>query len=387
MKHTLIAFLFLCTVQQGIAQQSPNYYGETSGLMPFLEFGPGQDRLGGAKMTYLDTEIPLKITDSVNTDYIVQLSKNHTAFIPKQFITPLKNQNSWPDYTLTGSWSVYGDVDYDYVRIQLDKRLPYQSIQQIDPSRIVVDIYGATGNTNWITQKKSVKEIENVSHQQIEDDVFRVYIDLKHDTHWGYHIAYEENALVIRVNRAPSKKRLKDLKIAIDAGHGGQNQGARGSSGILEKTYTLQFAKALEERLSKLGATTYMTRKEDTDISTVDRVMQLQKVRPDLLISLHLNSSGRKTVQGVSTYYRYIGFRPLTQHILDRMLDLGLNEFGNVGSFNFTLNGPTEYPNCLVEIAFISNSEDAKRIQDPAFHKQVAKQISRGIKDWLKSQK
>ena len=67
------------------------------------------------------------------------------------------------------------------------------------------------------------------------------------------------------------------------------------------------------------------------------------------------------------------------------MLELELAEFGNVGNFNFALNAPTEYPNCLVEVAFLSNREDEKKILDPAFHKQVAKKIVAGIKDWLKA--
>jgi N-acetylmuramoyl-L-alanine amidase len=67
------------------------------------------------------------------------------------------------------------------------------------------------------------------------------------------------------------------------------------------------------------------------------------------------------------------------------MQELGLTEYGNVGSFNFSLSGPVEYPNCLVEIAFLSNKEDEKRILNPEFHKQVAEKIVAGIKDWLKS--
>ena len=66
------------------------------------------------------------------------------------------------------------------------------------------------------------------------------------------------------------------------------------------------------------------------------------------------------------------------------MLELNLNEFGNVGGFNFALSGPTDYPNCLVEVAFLSNKEDEKKILDPEFHKAVAKKIVAGIKDWLK---
>lgn len=75
-------------------------------------------------------------------------------------------------YYLTGSWLVNGDDKYDYVSIALDEKLPYRSMQLINPSKLVVDIFGATSNTNWITQRTSAKEIKNVYHEQIEDDVF-----------------------------------------------------------------------------------------------------------------------------------------------------------------------------------------------------------------------
>jgi N-acetylmuramoyl-L-alanine amidase len=71
--------------------------------------------------------------------------------------------------------------------------------------------------------------------------------------------------------------------------------------------------------------------------------------------------------------------------VLDRMLELGLNNFGNIGGFNFALSGPTEYPNCLVEVAFLSNAEDEQKILDEKFHRQVADKIYEGIRDWLRS--
>ena len=80
-----------------------------------------------------------------------------------------------------------------------------------------------------------------------------------------------------------------------------------------------------------------MTREKDTSLGMIERMEMIKKEDPDFLISIHLNSSVRDSVKGVSTYYRYIGFRPLTQYILESMLELGLNEFGNIGSFNFAL--------------------------------------------------
>ena len=111
----------------------------------------------------------------------------------------------------------------------------------------------------------------------------------------------------------------------------------------------------------------------------------LKQQNPDLLISIHLNSASSDTIRGVSTYYRYIGFRPLSMAILNHMLELGLQEYGNVGNFNFGLSGPTDYPNCLVEVAFLSNKEDEKKILSPSFHKAVAKKIVEGIEEFLKN--
>jgi N-acetylmuramoyl-L-alanine amidase len=360
--------------------------GHTTGRLPFLEYGLGDDRLGGAKMGYLDSNIVVKVVDSVKDDYKVQLSANHFAWLAKtSFKTDTVNIQP---YYLTNSWKVYGDSVYDYVTITLDERLPYKSFQEIDPSKIVVDIYGATSNTNWITQLNTAKEIKNAWYEQIEDDVFRVNIELKHPQHWGYLISYNNRALVIRVKRQPPRLDMKNIVIAIDPGHGGANMGANGiNSNVLEKEYTLKIAKELEKLLDKKKISNFMTRTQDTDITMVDRTLILREKAPDILVSIHLNSSGNPTVKGVSTYYRYIGFRSLSQAILKRMLELGLTEYGNVGAFNFSLSGPTEYPNCLVEVAFLSNAEDEKKILSPKFQKDVAKKIYDGINDWLKALK
>ncbi len=176
---------------------------------------------------------------------------------------------------------------------------------------------------------------------------------------------------------------------AVDAGHGGDNSGASGlTSKVLEKEYTLKIAKELQAALKKAGVkNVFMTRTKDTTLDMPQRIQMLKDYNPDILISVHLNSAGTDTVRGTSTYYRYVGFRPLTTAVLNQMLSLGLKEYGNVGNFNFSLSGPTDYPNCLVEVAFLSNKEDEKKILDPKFHKAVARKIYTGIVDWLKTMK
>ncbi len=360
--------------------------GKTTGSLPYLEYGLGADRLGGAKMTYLDTSIVVKVVDSTIGNYKIQLSKNHFAYLPKSNFKKDSTARIRP-YYLTNSWMVNGDSAHDYVSVALDEKLPYRSIQQINPSTIVVDVFGATSNTNWITQRSSAKEIKNVYHEQIEDDVFRIIIQLKHKQHWGYSIYYRDNRLTIKVKRQPEDLSLDNMRITVDAGHGGDNSGASGAAtNILEKRYTLLIAKELEKELLDKEATVFMTRTNDVSIGMIERTEMIKREDPNFMISIHLNSSVKDSVRGVSTYYRYIGFRPLTQYILESLLKIdGLKEFGNIGSFNFALSGPTDYPNCLVEVAFLSNREDEKLILNPDFHKAVAKQIVEGIKNWLKS--
>lgn len=377
---------FICSLQT-IAQPVQNDFlaGRTTGSLPHLEYGLGEDRLGGAKMTYLDTSIVVRVVDSTKDLYKIRLSKSHFAYLPKDNFKADSSIKMQP-YYLTDKWNVYGEDKYDYITIALDEKLPYRGIQQINPSKIVIDIFGATSNTNWIQQFSTTREIKNTWYEQTEDDVFRVIIELNHEQHWGYSIYYEEKKLVIRIKQQPPVLELEKLKVAVDAGHGGENTGTGGvTCRCIEKKYTLLFAKELEKALLEENATVFMTREKDTTLSMAERVAMLKEQQPDILISIHLNSSDLDTVQGTSTFYRYIGFRPLSQFILKRMQELGLKEYGNVGNFNFGLNGPTDYPNCMVEVAFLSNKEDEKRILDPGFHKESAAKIVAGIKDWLKN--
>jgi N-acetylmuramoyl-L-alanine amidase len=355
-----------------------------------MEYGIGDDRLGGAKIGYLDSDIVVRIVDSFSTDYKVRLSAYHSAYIAKSSLVLIGKEANRPiahNPHLSGNIKVYGDTASDYVTISLDDRYPYRSFQLLDPSRIAVDVFGITSNTNWIIQLRSAKEVRNTWYEQLDNDVLRVYVQLKHAQHWGYSLSYDSTGrkLVMRVRRQPPVLDIRKLRIAIDAGHGGDNAGASGvNSNILEKDYTLLIAEQLRKTLKAAGVkNVFMTRTTDTSLSMPERIAMLKAYDPHLLVSIHLNSANSDTVQGTSTYYRYIGFRPLSMAIFDRMLTLGLREFGNVGSFNFALSGPTDYPNALVEVAFLSNPEDERKILKAAFRKAVAQKIYLGITDWV----
>jgi len=357
----------------------------TKGRLAHLLFGLGDDRLGGAKIGYLDSLVLLNVVGKVGKLYKIRLGKYRTAYINDDAVEFLPKGTFTPE-SLTNKWSVFGDNNFDYVQLGLSARLPYQSMQVVDPSKIVVDVFGATNNTNWITQLENTKEIKKLYYEQLEDEAFRITIELKHAQHWGHSIYYRGNILVVKIKHQPENLSLSNLTIAVDAGHGGSNTGAGGPTGSSEKMLALATALKLQKTLEAQGAKVIMTRTAEKHVDNLQRVLFFRDSMPDLLISIHLNSAGDPIrATGTSSFYRYPGFRNLSNSIHKRMLELDLKDMGNNGSFNFMLNSPIEYPNALVETLFISNPEDEMKILDEKFQQQIADKIVLGIKDFLNS--
>ncbi|QNH62444.1 N-acetylmuramoyl-L-alanine amidase [Hymenobacter sediminicola] len=356
----------------------------TKGALAHLNYGLGDDRLGGAKMGYLDSLVLLHVVGRVADQYRVRLAEGHYAWAPVAGVRLLPAGGFVPA-SLTGSWSVLGDSLYDYVRMPLTQRLPYRSQVLQNPTRLVIDVFGATSNTNWITQRAGLRELGTIYYEQPQPDVFRMVLPLRHHQSWGYHIGYEKNTLVVQVARPPAKLRLKGLLVAIDAGHGGTNVGAIGASGAREKDLTLAIAQQLRQELERRGARVLMTRETDVSLEIAERVALLRRRRPALLVSIHVNSTGGTTARGTSAFYRYPAYKPLAEALYGRMQETGLPGWGLVGNFNFGLNGPTEYPNALVETAFVSNPEDEKLLTDPIRQEQMANAMAAGIDDFLKA--
>ncbi len=120
MKRSVRQLLILCLcefcitisiyAQHGTHQNSSlnekgnNYFlARTRGSLSYIEYGPGDDRLGGAKMTYLDSGILLKVIDSLGTDYIIALSSTLHAFIQKSSVQK-DTQSAYSDHYLSGNW-------------------------------------------------------------------------------------------------------------------------------------------------------------------------------------------------------------------------------------------------------------------------------------------
>jgi N-acetylmuramoyl-L-alanine amidase len=396
---TLLNGRIKVTLQNGngqtLVKESSSYYsymrneglftGSTIDNMTYLTSSPHGDRLGPEKLGYLDEGVILQIAGREGDYYKVRLAPGHTAYIPEPLVDTASLATPLP-ISIISRAKVWADENYDYVSIPLAARLPYISTQEVQPGKIMVTVYGAYAEEGLQTQLASTREIQQVAWQQLEPEVFRMVINLRHAFPWGYQVYYTGDTLNVKVKPTPASLQLKNLTIGLDAGHGGSNVGARGNTGTYEKELSLSIALLVKAALEKEGATVITTRVRDQFVANDERLSSFRRLNPDLLLSIHLNSSVNPVdIKGTATYYKYPFCEPLARFIYNRMLETGLAGFGCNGNFNFILNNPTEFPDALIETLFLSNPEDEMKVLDPAFRQLMAGKIVQGLKDYLQA--
>ena len=235
-------------------------------------------------------------------------------------------------------------------------------------------------------------------------------------------------------NIASQKKKEKVRVVAVDAGHGGDDAGARGprSVNVLEKNVTLAVAKALVDELNRTpGVKGVLTRNGDYFIPLHDRYHMAEKMKADLFISIHANSTKKRgSGSGTEVYFLslsgasaqadrdladaenaadLVGGVPaqtgdelvnilydvkrssvlqqsqlLAETVLDNVAAGRRLESRGVKQAGFVVLKSVEFPSILVETAFINNPNEAKLLKNPTFQQSMAKQIAEGVKEYFR---
>ena len=241
--------------------------------------------------------------------------------------------------------------------------------------------------------------------------------------------APDESKAAAKVPPKPQVDRL--VIVAIDAGHGGEDPGARGKGGTREKNVTLAIARRLKARIDREpNMRAVMVRDGDYFIPLAERVAKSRRVRADLFVSIHADAWVRPDARGssvfalsergaTSTAARLLAQREnqsdliggvnlgvkdpvLARTLLDLSLTATINdslklgkavltELGDVNPLHkeqveqagFAVLKAPDVPSILVETAFISNPEEEKRLKDSAYQDRIAGAILGGIKRYL----
>ena len=213
--------------------------------------------------------------------------------------------------------------------------------------------------------------------------------------------------------------------VVIDPGHGGDDTGARGPSGLLEKDVTLDIARRLKTRiLAGMDADAILTRDADRTISLDERTALANHDRADLFVCIHANASRRSNIRGAETYFlsyqatdaesravaaienNTLGLEEGVQgnSSLEMVLwDLAQSAFLKESSalaeiVQENLNDALEIrnrgikqapfrvlmgaamPAVLIEVAFITNAEEERSLRDPAFKDKLAGAVYDSVK-------
>ena len=217
--------------------------------------------------------------------------------------------------------------------------------------------------------------------------------------------------------------------VMIDPGHGGDDPGATGRGGMLEKHLTLDVALDLRERLRARGFQVHMTRENDRTVSLEERTALAESVRADVFVSLHANAAPGAKTHGLETYYldqsherhtirvaaRESGVTPnqldplqramaglrigevsrysakLAEHVHGRIVGGVRDVYGSVRDLGVK-QGPfhvlflSSAPSILVEMGFVTNRREARRLGSKLYRSVVAEEIARGLSGYRSDQ-
>ncbi len=262
---------------------------------------------------------------------------------------------------------------------------------------ITLTLHNTTAQTDTI-RLDGDPMIKRLDWQQVSPTQIDYTFELHHQQQWGYDLRYENSNLVFSLRHPPealslansdfdSNQPLENIKILLDPGHGGEEKGAKGPTGYPEKDVNLLISKLVEAELSKLGAKVYLTREKDQDVSLKDRMKMIDRLKPDLALSIHYNalpdSGDAENTQGISTFwYNTQAHAPamfLHNYLVQELDRPDAGTFWN----NLALTRPHTAPSILLELGFMINPEEFEWITDEQEQEKLAKTLAAGIEEWF----
>jgi N-acetylmuramoyl-L-alanine amidase len=284
--------------------------------------------------------------------------------------------------------------------------------------RLVIDVYPRVDELNALIQDKEKKDLSPTQKEIIV-------------------LPPPETKKEKIIQEAPSsqvqKSTTKKIVIAIDAGHGGEDSGARGASGSLEKNITLSIARKLKKEIDndeQLRAV--LTRDDDYFVPLRGRVIKARKLKADIFVSIHADAFTNPDAKGSSVFAlsesgatsasaRYLANKEnesdliggvslddkdpmlaktlldlsqsatindsvkLGNFVLDQLGDINDLHKSNVEQAGFAVLKSPDIPSILIETAFISNPKEEQALNNDEHQEILAKNILIGIKKYLSS--
>lgn len=211
------------------------------------------------------------------------------------------------------------------------------------------------------------------------------WVQITFDDQQGY--VYKSYVKLLNQNGNP----LKDRIIILDPGHGGKDVGTL-SGTIYEKTINLKVSTLVKQKLEAAGANVLMTRTADTFPTLQDRVNFTASNYGEIFVSIHVNSAANTSAQGTETYYAVTTGdmvqedKDLAKFVNDQIVNNLKMKNRGVKEQKFYVIANTIIPAILVELGFLSNSEDRAKLTDEQYLELFAESIYQGILQYYEKQ-
>ena len=194
----------------------------------------------------------------------------------------------------------------------------------------------------------------------------------------------------ISQNQTLSKK-----VIVLDPGHGGLDNGACVGD-TKEDELNLKICYALKEELESRGATVYLTRTDDQDMTRRNhhyskqddmylRALKIDEYQPDLFISIHLNASYNSAWGSQVFYYKKSDEGEKLANFIHNSMKEVTGTRKNISSCGFYVLRATQSLGVLIECGFLSNGNERGQLKSSKYHKKLAVSICEGIENYYKS--
>lgn len=345
---------------------------------------------------------------------------------------------------------VWPGPEYTRAVFDVSGPLDYKLFDLSDPDRIVLDIEASGFAADFVVPETGgVLKAIRTGKRNTNDA--RVVFDLSGDVQpksfllkpadkFGYRLVVD---LYPRDARAPTKAKSatppakgssRDVVIAIDAGHGGDDPGSIGPSGTYEKVITLAVATELKKQVDREpGMRGVLIRDGDYFIPLTERYRKAREAKADLFISIHADAFTNPKARGSSVWIlsprgatseaaRWLAAREnradlvggvslddkddtlaavlldlsqgatmeassaVATHVLDALRTVGPTHRKHIEHANFVVLRSPDVPSILVETAFITNPEEEKRLRDPAQRRALAQAVLKGVKSYFSSE-
>ncbi|HAG08411.1 MAG TPA: N-acetylmuramoyl-L-alanine amidase, partial [Desulfotomaculum sp.] len=274
----------------------------------------------------------------------------------------------------------------------------YKIFKLTAPNRLIIDLYDIRPGSLPPTVMVNFEVVSQVRVGWFSSnpDVTRLVFDLNQKAAYRSYLSEDKKILDLEIfTPKPGEENL----VVLDPGHGGNEPGAVGSTGLKEKDVNLDVAKKVKKILTSQNIKTELTREGDNYVDLYERSGMANNFGASVFVSIHMNAHENRGANGTSVFYycyfneqkkeeivRQEKSKELANIVQQNLLNLlGLKDRG-VQQANFAVLRTTSMPAVLIEAAFISNYTEENLLAQEYFRQKIAQAIAQGITDFITTQ-